>query len=344
MAPYYPLPSARPAALFFAAAQLFLSQAAAAQTPLRLSLEGRLDGPAALFLLPQDKGYYRQQGLDVAIDEGASVVEPIARVANGSHEMGFTDLNVFIRYRDQHPSTPAIAVFMVYNSPAFSVVGRKSRGITAPRDLEGKRLGAVVAGSTFPEWPLFAKLNEIDASKVKIEQIGPAVRAPMLAAGQLDGALGYSFRVYVDLKNRGVPVDDIVLLPMADYGLKAYGSAILVNTKFAAEKPEAVRGFLRAFLMGLKDAVRDPAAAVDSILKREDGAQREIEVERLRMAIRDNIVTPETRANGFGTIDPARLSEAIGQMATVYSFKTRPKVEELFDAKFLPPAADRASN
>ena len=79
-----------------------------------------------------------------------------------------------------------------------------------------------------------------------IENIGIPVRAPMLAAGQLDAVLGYSFRIYVDLKDRGVPVDDIVLMPMANYGLKLYGSAIIVNTKFAAEKPEAVKAFLRA--------------------------------------------------------------------------------------------------
>jgi NitT/TauT family transport system substrate-binding protein len=223
-------------------------------------------------------------------------------------------------------------------------VARKSRGIATPRDLEGKRLGAPATGSTFPEWPLFAKLNEIDVSKVKLEQIGPPVRAPMLAAGQIDGALGYSFRVYVDLKTRGVPIDDIVLLPMANYGLKAYGSAILVNTKFAAEKPEAVKGFLRAFLKGLKDTVQDPAAAIESVLKRDDGAQKEVEIERLRMAIRDNIVTPETRANGFGAIDTHRLDDSIAQTAMVYAFKSKPKAEELFDAEFLPPAAERRHN
>ena len=70
----------------------------------------------------------------------------------------------------------------------------------------------------------------------------------MLAAGQIDAALGSSFRLYVDLKDRGVPLDDIVLMPMADYELKLYGNAIIVNTKFAAEKQEAVRAFLHAFI------------------------------------------------------------------------------------------------
>ena len=340
MTPHDPLRPARAAALLVAAALLF-AQAAAAQTAVRFSLEGRLEGPAAMFLVPQDKGYFRQEGVDVAIDEGASEVEPVTRIAAGTHDMGIADINVLIRYRDEHPGTPVIAVFMVYNNPPFSIVARKSRGIAAPRDLEGKRLGVPATGSTFPEWPVFAKLNEIDVSKVRLEQIGVPVRAPMLAAGQIDGALGYSFRVYVDLKTRGVPIDDIVLLPMSNYGLKAYGSAILVNTRFAAEKPEAVKGFLRAFLKGLKDTVQDPVAAIGSLLKREDDAQKEVEVERLQMAIRDNIVTPETRANGLGAIDSRRLDDSIAQIATVYAFKSKPKAEELFDANFLPPSADR---
>ncbi len=130
---------------------------------------------------------------------------------------------------------------MVYNKPPYAIVGRKSRGITEPKSLEGKKLGAPPTSSTFGQWPLFAKLNDIDISKVTVETIAMPVRAPMLAAGQLDAVLGFSFRIYVDLKDRGVPVDDIVLLPMANYELKLYGNAIIVNSKFAAEKPEAVQ-------------------------------------------------------------------------------------------------------
>ena len=100
-------------------------------------------------------------------------------------------------------------------------------------------------------------------TKVATEKIGIPVRAPMLAAGQIDAVLGYSFRVYVDLKDRGVPVDDIVLLQMANYGLKLYGNAIIVNSKFAAEKPEALAGFLRASVRGMRETIRNPGAAVD---------------------------------------------------------------------------------
>jgi NitT/TauT family transport system substrate-binding protein len=321
-----------------------LAGAAQAQTGIKLSLDERLEGPAALFLLPQDRGYYRSEGLDVTIEEGASALDPITRVASGGYEFGFADINALIRYRDQNPAAPIKAVFMVFNKPPFAIVGRKSRGISDPKSLEDKKLGAPPAGSTYDQWPIFAKVNDIDVAKVAVEKISVPVRAPMLAAGQLDAVLGYSYRVYIDLKDRGVPVDDVVLLPMANYGLKLYGGAIIVNSKFAADKPDAVAAFLRAFQRGLKDTIKNPSAAIDSLLKRDDLGKREVELERLRMAIKDNIVTPEVRANGLGAIDGTRLTEAINQIALTYAFRAKPKAGDIFDPAFLPAAADRKLN
>ncbi len=334
---------ARLACLAGAAAGL-IAGAAQAQTGIKFSLDEHLEGPAGLFLLPQDRGYFRSEGLDVTVEEGASALDPITRVASGGYELGFADINALIRYRDQNPAAPVKAVFMLFNKPPFAIVGRKSRGITDPKSLEDKKLGAPPAGATYEQWPIFAKLNDIDVAKVVVEKIGVPVRAPMLAAGQLDAVLGYSFRVFVDLKDRGVPVDDLVLLPMANYGLKLYGSAIIVNSKFAAERPDAVEGFLRAFLRGLKDTIKNPSAAVDSLLKREDLGNKQVELERLRMAIRDNIVTPEVRANGLGAIDGTRLTEAIDQIALMRAFKAKPKASDIFDPAFLPAAADRKLN
>jgi NitT/TauT family transport system substrate-binding protein len=334
------------ARLAVAALGLVSASPAAAQTNVKFSLDGRLDGPAGLFLFPHDRGYYRAAGLEVTVDEATSgtATESIARVASGAYEMGFADINALIKYRDQHPSAPVKAVFMVYNKPPYAVLARRSRGVTEPKNLEGKKLGAPTTSSTFGQWPLFAKLNGVEVSKVTIENIATPVRAPMLAAGQLDAVLGFSFRVYVDLKDRGVPVDDIVLLPMANYGLKLYGNAIIVNSKFAAEKPEAVKAFLHAFLKGMKETIRRPADAVESIVKRDDAAKREVELERLRMAIRDNILTPEVRADGFGAVAATRMEESIEQIALTYTFKAKPKPEDIFDASFLPPAAERKVN
>ena len=319
-----------------------IAPASAADTDIKFSLDFKFEGPSAPFLLPIDKGYFKAEGLNVTVDTAAGSLEPINRVASGTYDMGFGDINSLIKFRDANPTVPLKAVFMVYNKPPFSIVGRKSRGISDPKSLEGKKLGAPAPDGAYAQWPIFVEANKIDASKVTIENVGFPVREPMLAAGQVDAITGFSFSSFINLKDKGVPVDDIVVLLMADYGVNLYGNAIIVNPKFAAEKPEAVKGFLRAFVKGLKDTVKSPDTAVDSVMKRNDIAKKPVELERLNLALRDNIVTAEVKANGFGGIDNARFTKAIEQIGLTYKWKgTAPKTEDIFDASFLPAAADR---
>lgn len=315
--------------------------AAGAQTPIKFSLDFKYEGPAAPFLVGIDKGYYQAEGLNVTIDSAAGALEPITRVASGAYDMGFGDINSLIKFRDQNPGAPIKAVFMVYNRPPFSIVTRKSRGVAIPKDLEGKKLGAPLADGAFAQWKIFVQANRIDASKVAIENVGIPIREPMLAAGQIDAITGSSFSSFVNLKDRGVPIDDVVVLLMADYGVDLYGNAIIANPKFAAAHPDAVKGFLRAFLKSLKSTAKDPSTAVDSVIKRSDSARKDVELERLNMALRDNILTPEARADGLGGVDVARFDKAIDQIALTYEFKTRPKSADIFDPSLLPPAADR---
>ena len=82
---------------------------------------------------------------------------------------------------------------------------RRSRGIVAPQDLQGKKLGAPATDPTFAQWPIFAKVTGIDAAKVAIENVGFPVREPMLAAGEVDAITGCSFTSYVDLKAAACP-------------------------------------------------------------------------------------------------------------------------------------------
>jgi NitT/TauT family transport system substrate-binding protein len=327
-----------------AAIALAAAGAASAQTPVRVTLDSKFEGPDAPFLVGLDKDFYKAEGLDVTIDPAANSLEAVRRVASGAYDIGFGDINALIKFRDQNPGAPVAAVFMVYNRPPFSIVTRKSRGVAKPKDLEGKKLGAPAADSAFAQWKIFVKVNGIDAGKVAVENVGSPVGEPMLAAGEVDAITGASFSSYVNLKDRGVPVDDIVVLLMSDYGVNLYGNTIFVNQKFAAQHPDAVKGFLRAFMKGLKDTIQDPAAAVESVVKRNDATRKDVELERLRMALRDNVSTPEVSAHGYGEIDPARFEAAIGQIALTYDFKTKPKPGDIFDPSYLPPLAERSAD
>jgi NitT/TauT family transport system substrate-binding protein len=328
-----------------AAASAFMAVPALAQTAVKFTLDWKFEGPAAPFVVAIDKGYFKAEGLDVTIDTAGGSLEPLNRIASGTYDMGFGDINSLIKFRDANPGVPTKAVFMVYNKPAFSIVGRKSRGVSAPKDLEGKKLGAPPPDGAYAQWPIFTQANGIDPAKVTIVNVGFPVREPMLASGEVDAITGFSFSSYINLKDRGVPANDISVLLMADYGVNLYGNAILVNAKFAAEKPEAVKGFLRAFTKGLQEAVKNPATSVDSVIKRNDVAKKEVELERLQMAIKDNIVTAEVKQNGYGAIDTARLEKSVDQIALTYTFKNaKPKAADIFDASFLPAAAVRKAN
>ncbi len=318
-----------------------LAAAASAQTPVKFSLDWKYEGPAAPFLVAADKGYYKAEGLDVTIDTAGGSLEPLNRIASGTYDMGFGDINSLIKFVDANPTVPLKAVYMVYNKPAFSIVGRKSLGITAPKDLEGKKLGAPAPDGAWAQWKIFAAANGIDSTKVTVENVGFPVREPMLAAGDVDAITGFSFSSFINLKANGVPADDITVLLMADHGVDLYGNAIFVNPAFAEKNPEAVKGFLAAFNKALKETVADPAAAVEHVTAANPLVAKNVELERLQMAVDQNILTDEVKANGFGAIDSARLGAAIDQIGLTYEFKAKPAAEAVFDPSFLPSADDR---
>ncbi len=172
----------RRSALLAAAAMAVACGSAAAQTPVKFTLDWKFEGPAAPFLVAIDKGYYKAEGLDVTVDTAGGSLEPLNRIASGTYDIGFGDINSLIKFRDANPNVPIKAVFMVYNKPPFSIVARKSRGVQKPKDLEGKKLGAPAPDGAFAQWKIFTQANGIDPSKVTIENVGFPVREPMLAA------------------------------------------------------------------------------------------------------------------------------------------------------------------
>jgi len=312
---------------------------ATAQTAVKVTLDWKFEGPAAPFVVAIDKGYFKAEGLDVTIDPAAGSREPISRVASGTYDMGFGDINSLVRFRDENPGTDIKAVMMIYDRPPFALVGRKSRGISKDvSSLQGKKFGAPAADGAFAQWPIFKAVNKIDDSSMKFENVGFPVREPMLAQGEVDAVFGFSMSSFMNLKSRGVPADDIVVMLMSDYGVDLYGNVILVSPKFAAEKPEALKGFLRALMKGVQDTVKDPSTAVDTVIKRNDVAKKDVELERLRMVLDQNMITPAVKQNGFGGIDKARFEKALDQIGLTFTYKNKPKVEDVFADQYLPAA------
>jgi NitT/TauT family transport system substrate-binding protein len=325
------------------ATALVFSGSALAQkeTQIRFALDWRFEGPAAPYFVAIDKGYYKAEGLAVSIDPGAGSVEGINRVASGAYEMGFADINSLVKYRDNPRNLPVKAVMMVYDTPAFSIVTLKKNGIAKPKDLEGKTLGAPAPDGAYAQWPIFVQANRIDASKVRIENVGFPVREPMLAQGKVDAITGFWFSSYMNLKANGVKDEDIVVLHMRDYGVDLYGNVIIANPDFMRFSPKAVAGFVKATIRGIQDTIKSPEQAIDSLMKRNPIAKREVELERLKLSLAKNFVTPDVQKNGLGAVDMKRLERSIEQIGLTFQYTHKPKAADIFTAQYLPPRESR---
>ena len=308
---------------------------------IRFVNDWKWEGQAAPLLLALDNGYFEEEALDVTLDKGTGSVNAIPQVASGEYDLGSADINSLIKWRAENPDVDMKAIYIIYNSPPFAVLGRPSLGVFGPLDLEGHTLGAPAFDGAFAQWPAFVAANGILEDRVDIVDVGFPVREPMLAAGEVDAITGFSFTSYVTLQQNGVPDEDISLMLMSDFGLDLYGNAIIVNPAFAKNNPGSVKAFLRAAVKGYQETIANPAAAVEHVVNRVEGADTDIELQRLVMAIGHHIVTDEVRSLGLGGVIDSRLEKSIAQLDGIYHFATPLSAGDVFDDSFLPALATR---
>ncbi|MDE5455756.1 ABC transporter substrate-binding protein [Bradyrhizobium sp. CSA112] len=313
---------------------------------IQFSLDRPIDAAAAPFVMAAAGGLFSAEALAVTTNIASGSSDAIARVAAGTSDFALVDINALMRFRDKDKQGgPRIkAVFVLFNRAPYTIIARRSRGVRMLSDIEGKNLGAAEGDLSIRLWPAVAKQNGINIKSVKQSSISAAVREPMLSAGQIDAVTGFSYLSAINLRDRGVPADDLAVLKFADYGCEAYGFAVIANPALAAAKPQAVKGFVRAVIGGLHLTIKDPAGAAAEVASRMDGGSKDLELERLQSILRDNILTSEVKRNGIGAIDPARFDRSIDQVAEDFKFQKRPHASDIFDDQFLPPLNGRLSN
>ena len=311
-----------------------------AQTPIKFQLDWRFEGPSALFLLPEAKGYFKQAGLDVSIDAGSGSGGTITRVASGTYDMGFADMAALMEFHANNPDAPnkPVAVMMVYNNTPAAAFALKKSGIKTPADLVGKKLGAPVFDSGRKSWPIFAKANKL--GPVTWTSMDPPLRETMLVRGDVDAITGFTFTSLLNLEARGAKAADVVVLPYADFGVKLYGNVIIASPKLIKENPAAIKAFLSAFAKGAKEVMAHPAAAIEYVKARDGIVNVPLETRRLQLAIDTVINSPDARAEGFGKAVPGRLSLMASQVSDAFNTKTRVNADDVWNPSFLPSTAE----
>jgi NitT/TauT family transport system substrate-binding protein len=341
MTPFF-APTRRGVFTLLASALLALSatSAQAQETKIKFQLDWRFEGPSALFLTPAAKGYFKAAGLDVSIDAGNGSGGTVQRVASGTYDIGFADMAALMEFHANNPDAPnkPIAVMMVYNNTPAAVLALKKSGIQKPSDLNGKKLGAPVFDAGRRAFPIFQKANNVD--NVNWTAMDPPLRETMLARGDVDAITGFSFTSFLNLEARGVKAEDIVMMPYLNHGVRLYGNAIIVTPKLLKENPNAVKAFLLAFTKGAKDVIAKPEAAIEFVKARDGIINTELETRRLKLALDSVVNSADARAEGFGQINPGRLSLMASQVSDAFNTKTRVNPDAVWNGSVLPSKAD----
>ena len=313
-----------------------MGSAHAQNTPIKFQLDWRFEGPAALFLTPAAKGYFKDAKLDVVVDAGNGSGGTVTRVASGAYDMGFADLAALMEFHANNPDAPnkPVAVMMVYNDTPASVMALKKSGIKTVADLNGKKLGAPVFDAGRRAFPIFAKANNITG--VQWTAMDPPLRETMLVRGDVDAITGFTFTSLLNLEARGVKAEDVIVLPYPAHGVKLYGNVIIASPKMIKENPAAVKAFLVAFAKGAKEVIADPAAAIAHVKARDGIINVDLETRRLQLAIDTAINSPNARVEGFGEISGPRLSLMASQVSDAFNTKTRVDPLAVWNGTLLP--------
>lgn len=308
-------------------------------TLVRVDLGWTLQGPHAPFFIAVERGYFAEEGISVKIEPGTGAPDQIKKMAVGLFDAGLLDLATLTEFKARE-DVPIIAVYGVYNKPGIATIALKRYGITEPRDLEGKKVGAPPPDIGARLFPAFAAATGIDMKQITFEPVTFALREPSLVEGKVHAITGLLHSV-LGVKQMGVPEDDIVIFDYKEYGVDVYGAGIVFTERFVQENPAAVSGFLRAITQGYADMISNPEYALSVMMKREPLLNPDLEKARIELVISYMIDTPEVREHGFGYYDEAILEAHIKTITNLFDLPRTLSVSELFTDEFFPPLEER---
>jgi NitT/TauT family transport system substrate-binding protein len=291
----------------FGATCLISNAALAQDRDVKFALDFISLGRHAPWYVALGKGYYKEEGLNVTILPSKGTADAIRSVATGTTEFGFIDIPSLIAAGSNASTVKIVAVN--YQKPPYCVFSlNPGANIDTPKKLANLELGSST-GSFMPKiWSAFMEMNGVDSKTMKVTNIDPAARVPMLVSGKVP-----SIDVFIMSEpsiRRAVPDAKPVCLFAGDFGLEIYANSIGVQQEFLNKNPDVVKKFVRASLRGWKDALENPKEAAKIELQYVKALDPQIVVEEINI-LRRVALSDDVRKYGYGYVSPERMKNTV---------------------------------
>jgi NitT/TauT family transport system substrate-binding protein len=308
--------------------------AAAAAEKVSLALDWVIGGTHAGYFVADEKGFYRDAGLDVTIGRGFGSGDTIKRVGSGSATFGIADTGTIIAAR-ANEDVPVRIVAMVYQKATVGLIYLADSGIKQPKDLAGRKIGRSASGASVTMFPAFLKANGVERDKLKEVVVDGATFLPMLMSHQVDAVLEQSVNAGRFKKMAAQQGNSALSMRYSDHGVDVYGNAIIVNPKLLDSNPALVRAFVEASLRGLAYAFAHPEEAISILRKRNPEVDAEAAQEEL-LAVRDVSVADPVRMTDLGRITPAKMTQTRDVITNALSLSRVLPLEEIYVTGYVP--------
>jgi len=217
------------------------AQSTPALEPVTLRLGWTYIGGFSPLYLGVEKGFFREQGIDLKILEGKGTVPSAATVANGSDDFGYFDIGSVSLLIDKGLAVRGIAQIRQKTGAAY--ISMKKTGIDRPEKIVGHSVALTPGASTTQLFAGFVAANKLDMSKIKQEGLDPSIFVKALIAGQVDAILSYYDSSGLAIENQGHEVN---MLLFADYGVNILDYGIAASVNMMNRKPDLVKRFVAA--------------------------------------------------------------------------------------------------
>src|SRR5471030_1276693 len=209
------------------------------------------------YYMAAEKGYYKDEGIDIEILPGGSDIIPEQNVYNGAADIGVTWVSSLMTYQAQGYELQEVS--QMFQKSGMLLASKKEKGITSPKDLAGKKVGSWFGGNEYEVLALLSKYN-LDKNK-DLNLVQQDFTMDQLKEGSIDAASAMTYNELGLLLEGGIKKEDLNIIDMNDEKVAMLEDCLFVNSDWASKNKDLMVRFLRASIKGWKDAVADPDAA-----------------------------------------------------------------------------------